>query len=299
MSERLRLVGFVTFVIIAAAGIYLAFYANKEVKQDVLAYSLNLLGDKLLTMVPDGPQKTKLAQAYEEFKQRAIARKVAPEQVEQVAANILNATTSEKNLTSEQAEALLHSGLMFPPKMQPPHSSQTPLQKPPSGKEPPSSEKWIALTENLKTVLEFNENFQKVIREKAEKQKKMAMQFHYRVDNGLKLALDPELRQYLDEHEMQQLTKEMQQLEKANLLEWQTNLQEELQKEMQQLDEELATLQKSMAELKQQKMLESVQKLEIMKGLEGLENIPFINADSIYNAVGESLRAAGIYQDKK
>jgi len=89
MRERFRKIGFVLAALVISVAIYLTFYAEEEVKQNVLEYSLDLMGEKLLALVPDGTEKNKLNELYQSFKERATKGNVAPQQIESMAANIL------------------------------------------------------------------------------------------------------------------------------------------------------------------------------------------------------------------
>ena len=60
MWEALRKIMVFVLVLAVSAAIYLLFYARGETRLNVLEQSLNLMGDKLLAMVPDGAEKERL-----------------------------------------------------------------------------------------------------------------------------------------------------------------------------------------------------------------------------------------------
>ncbi len=296
MWEVFRKIRFFLLVLIISAGIYLVFFAEKEVRQDVFEYSLNLMGNKLFAMVPDGVGKNKLIELYDGFKQKAKQGNVASVQIENVAASILNVSNTETSLTPQQAEGVLRSAMMTPsPRISSvPHKAHKP-KGPPQPTIPLKSERLEALGERVKTMFEFNEQMHNAMKKQALKHREMASQIHYQVRDGLSLALDAGLRAHMDEKEFKNLAKEIMYLEREQLLEWRENLSEELEREMKEKKGELEALDESLEELKKQQNYEALEELESLKSLEHLEYIPIINADSIRNLVEKSLREAGIH----
>jgi len=296
MWEVFRKIGLFLLVLIISAGIYLVFYAEKEVRQDVLEYSLTLMGNKLLAMVTDGVGKNKLTELYEGFKQKAKQGNVAPEQIENVAASILNVSNTESSLTPQQAEGVLRSAMMAPTTRisAVPHKAHKP-KGPPQPTIPLKPERLEALGERVKTMFEFNEHMHNTMKKHALKHREMVSQIHYQVRDGLSLALDAGLRAHMNEKEFRNLAKEIKYLEREQLLEWRENLSEELEREMEEMKGELEALDESLEELKKQQIFEALDELESLKSLEHLEYIPIINADSIRKLVENSLREAGIH----
>lgn len=296
MWEVFRKIGPLLLVLIISAIIYLVFYAEKEVRQDVLEYSLNLMGNKLLAMVPDGVGKNKLNELYEGFKQKAKQGNLAPEQIENVAANILNVSNTETSLTPQQAEGVLRSAMMAPtPRISAVPDKAHEPKGPPQPTIPLKPERLEALGERVKTMFEFNEYMHNTMKKHALKQREMASQIHYQVRDGLSLALDAGLRAHMNEQDFRNLAKEIKYLEGEQLLEWRENLSEELEREMEEMKGELEALDESLEELKRQQISEPLEELESLKSLEHLEYIPVINADSIRKLVEKSLREAGIH----
>ena len=296
MWNAFRKIGIILFVLMISAGIYLVFYAEKEVREDVLEYSLNLMGDKLFAMVPEGPEKTKLNELYNDFKQRAVEGEVAPEQIEHVAANILNVSNSDSTLTPQQAEVVLLSALMAPKPPIPPIPQVLPVPEEPAVPEVPHEvERWEGLGERIKTMFEFNENMRRTMKEHAIKHRELARQIHYQVKDGLQLALDARLRARFKGREFRRLARELRHLEKERLLEFRQNLAEELEKEMEEVHKELESLHESLEELKKEQAYEALKSLESLKRLEHLKDMSVVDPDSIRKVVEESLREAGIH----
>lgn len=97
--------GLILLLIVVAVGGYLIVDRNKE---DILAYSLDAIGTRLVSLVDDDVAKRRIALAFESFKSRVANDEVSQEQVELVAANILNLSTSGARITPEDAELILN-----------------------------------------------------------------------------------------------------------------------------------------------------------------------------------------------
>ena len=54
MRKALKNIGFFFLALIITAGIYLVVYLDKEAKQDILGYSLSMIGSEFMAMIPDG-----------------------------------------------------------------------------------------------------------------------------------------------------------------------------------------------------------------------------------------------------
>jgi hypothetical protein len=297
MWEMLRKIGLIPAVLIVFAGVYfIFFYAEKGIQKDVLEFSLNLMGEKLLALVPEGANREKIKELYDGFKQRAINGLVEPEQVETVAANILNVSNRKQPISPQQAEGIIRSGMMVPKSSSFARAPVKPGPEAPS-KAPghPHPEKWEIAGERVKVMFEFNERMQQALKEHTAKMAELAKQMRYQAKDGLNLVADTKLRTAMDDKEFANLAKEFEHLEQEKLLAWQENLSEELAKEKEKRQAELAALQESLEQLKSQHISETLEQLESLKSLEHLEYIPAINADSIHKMVEKHLRKAGIH----
>ena len=190
MWESFRKIGFVLAALIISVAIYLTFYAEEEVKQNVLEYSLDLMGEKLLALVPDGTEKNKLTELYQDFKERASKGNVAPQQIESMAANILNTSNTETELTPQQAEGILRSALLAPtPIPEFPYIEPGSEEEPPQLASVPKPERLQFVGKRVKTMFELNEKVYIAIKTNAVKHHEKARQIHYRVKNGLNIIM--------------------------------------------------------------------------------------------------------------
>ena len=293
MWNALQKIGFFLVVLILTAAIFWLFFLDKQSKQNVLEYSLSLLGDDLMAMVPEGADKKPVQELYDSFLQKTKQGKVEPKQVEYVAANIMNLSNAETEITPEQAEAILQLSLSSPERIERiGEETHEPLTEEPHF----SSEERKSLGERLKTLHEFNSEMKEAMRDYAPKQEKRQRQIHYRIEGDLKIAMDKNLKAEFDRDEFKQMAKELKQLEKERIFEWKENFTEELEQEMESLRLELESL-KELTELSQLEALKDLESLESLKSLEKLESLefmPVIDADSIRAIVEQSLKAAGL-----
>jgi len=105
MKSLLKEYGIIAVLIVVAVGGYLLVDRNKE---DILSYSLDAVGTRLVSLVDDEESKRQIARAFDSFKRRVANDEVSSEQVELVAANILNLSTSGARITPEDAELILN-----------------------------------------------------------------------------------------------------------------------------------------------------------------------------------------------
>jgi hypothetical protein len=282
------------FVLIVIVVIYLVFFAEQGVQQDVLKYSLNLVGERFFELVPEGPGRAKLRNMYDSFKQQALKGEIDSDRVEHVVANILNVSNNETPLTTKQAEGVLQSALLLP---QPAVLGQVPP--------PPPTETVVEPTERevlgnrIKMIFDFNETMVNEMKKQKDLPPGLPGKIHYCIKNGLKVELDDSLKFTLHETTLKNVTGKLNDLEKMKLIEWRQNLAGELEKERQRLQIELKSIQKSLRELENEKTLSSLEYLESLDSLILLKNMPIIDTDSLRKLTVKNLEAARKIQPEK
>jgi len=319
MWNVLKKIGFSLVVLILTTAIFWLVFLDKQSKHDVLEYSLSLLGDDLMAMVPEAADKKPVQELYDRFLQKTRQGKVEPKQVEYVAANIMNLSNAETEITPEQAEAILQLSL---------DDSLESIMEPYF-----SSEQRKSLGERIKTIYEFNNDMKGYMEDYTANQEKRQGQIKYRIEGNLKIAIDNDLKEEFDRKKFKRMAKELKQLEKERIVEWKENFAEELEQEMENLRLELESLNAiveqslkaagldphkkewmhhrldslkteiKMDQLEALKELESLKSLESLheslKSLESLKYMPIIDGDSIRAIVEKSLEQAGIHKRKK
>jgi len=288
--------------------IFWLVFLDKESKSDVLEYSLNLLGDKLLAMVPENSDKSSVKNLYDSFVKQAKAKEVAPEQVEHVAANIFNLSNLDTTLTPEQAEAVLKYSLDTPLKLERvEEKSDLTLAVPKekehvisveinqSGKHLPQ-QKWDDLGIRIQELNKMNDELKHALREQSREMRDKHLQMHFRIDRGLRVTVDPQLREKFRHKKYRRLSRALRKMEEKEMLEW----RKDFRKEMDHMRHELRDLRKlkrleGLENLEELKQLQVLGSLEALKALEGLEFVPpVINADSIHVIINKSLLEAGL-----
>lgn len=309
MGKALKNIGFFLVTIALTAVIFWLVFVDKESKQDVLEYSLGLLGEKLMAMVPEGEEKAPVRTLYDNFIEQAKQQEVSPEKIESVAATILNMSNMDTVVTAKEAEALLKLSLADPVRIErvvpesvvigkrertPRFVAVTPPPPPPPKKRSP--EEWRIAAERIKSAYEFNTEYQQAMKHYNEKLADQQVQMQFEFENGLKIAIDENLKQDFDRKRFEKLQQELKKMEKERIIIWRENFQEEMQKKREKIKIELESLHKlkELEKLESLKGLEGLESLEALKSLEVLHYIPVVNADSIRIIVEKSLDEAGI-----
>lgn len=112
MKSVLREYGVIIGLIVISVSGYLLFSQNK---QDILAYSMDVLGEKLVSLIDDPESKMRVAAAFDRFEGQVLSKEVSPQQVQYVAANVLNLVNSGARLSPEEAEYVLELKAPGPP----------------------------------------------------------------------------------------------------------------------------------------------------------------------------------------
>lgn len=300
MVNALKKIGFVMLTLLLTAGIYWLVFVAKTIRQDALEYSLNLLGKKLLAMVPDTADRQPVQTLYDQFVKQATYQQIPAERIERVAAHILNLSNADAAVTPEQAEAVLHWAMNEPLQVVPSGEStivlsrqRTSAEAPVAGPPPPPRPRPEDLKktgERIQAMYAFNLALQKAMAER-QQWNDQRLKMIYRADDGLKIVVDPQLKLQFASPENKQLSITVQRLENEKQLIWQENWQQEIQKQRQQLQQQLEKLK----ELQNLRQLESLKSLEALKNLEVLSALPAIVIDSIQ--IGQKTRPATLPND--
>ena len=314
MSKALKNIGFFLVTIVLTAVIFWLVFVDKESKQDVLEYSLGLLGEKLMAMVPDSEEKQPVQALYDDFVAKAKNQEVEPDKIENIAATILNLSNSDSVVTPQEAEAIIRFSLAEPVKIEQvyPESVSVGLTErvpqfvvvapplPPEHDKKASPEQWTVVGERIKSAYNFNSEYQRALGEYHKKTHDQKLQMQFKAEDGLHIAIDSNLKQQLDQKKYRRLHKEMQGLEKQRIIVWRKDFSEEMRKEMEKRRQDIESLKQlnELENLQELKELESLKALESLKSLEVLQHIPIVNADSIRIIVEKSLQEAGIAVDK-
>lgn len=215
-------------ILIAVIVVAVVFYTGDRGEDNALEASLNVMGDKLFAMVPDAAAKMRITDLYNDFRKRAVAGDVAPEKIETVAADILNASNIETELTPEEAEYLLNPVLASAVLPVPEAHTEKPAKRYKTIKAPPKPEELDGVGERIEIMFNFNEQMLRARRAHAKQKKRLIGQLHYQANNGLNIVVDAKLKAQIDSVEHDGLRNELERLERKELVNWQENMYENL-----------------------------------------------------------------------
>jgi hypothetical protein len=238
-----------------------SYWFVKKVPVDGIEFYIDLMGEKLMALVPQEQEKHDLSLRYDQFKEKVREKKVDPEKVEQMASAIINLSNANDTLTLIEAESLIEMAVPIP-----------------RGEEPllhiePQPEEWVELNDRLNRVYELDEQL---------KEKKIIFPrepvITYRVDEDLNVIIDSRVRPELEREEV------LKKLEIENRIVWIDNMEEKLEKNLIQLKARVKALHKD------EKLHKNLLELKIithqgagraMLSLDSLETLIEIDFDSI------------------
>ncbi len=291
LKKSLKVAGVIVFIGVGLIPIYQRFV---EPRIDHINQYAELLGEKLLAMVPEGSEKETLANDYQEFLEKVKNREVEPEKVERVAANILNATNANKTLTPKQAEAVLKTAFIIPEV----DSFETVIKVKPVP-EAKVFEKWAEAGERLKYAFEFQTKLQEEHRQKAHEHPPLPKVMQFRFDDGLKIIVDDQLKTELTEQDFQEVAVYIEELEKQKILEWEKNFEKNFESRMKKMETSLEKMQREIEASEFE--IQSLTALEALKSIQILDSIGIsipVNLDSILREVEIELKKVEVEESK-
>lgn len=226
--------GLVGVLIVIAVGGYFLLGENRE---DILARSLDSIGERLMELVDDREAKAKTADAYANFKDRVAAKEVTPDQFERIAASVLNLSTSGAKLSSEEVEMVLSLAIegevnVLPIPDAPFETSEvTPVEPAPDV----STYTWTLATEEevgarVSAMVAFSDKM-KQMAVAAEQADETNLHVQYVVNDGIQVVVDSVISIWQD-NELQALTAD---LDREKRVIWNKDLADTQRKHFEQL----------------------------------------------------------------
>lgn len=232
--------GLISLLIVVSVSGYLLFSENK---QDILAYTLDTLGERLVSLASDDAAKERIAAAFDRFSDLVQNEQVSSDHIESVAANVLNLSARGEPITAEEAELMLY--MDYPEALPSPVTapsdvsvlySPEDLQKDNKAKQYIIESEFEELGTRLSEMLEFSETF---IVEGAE----AASVVHFSTDdNGIHVILDSEAGTMMTEPTFLPMARD---LEAKRMVRWNDRLADERERSA----ERYAFRQKKLAEI--------------------------------------------------
>lgn len=219
------------FGLILSLGLIIAvggYWFVKELPVEGIEYYIDILGEKLVSLVPKEKEKQEVAQIYSEFREKVKEKKIKPEEVEQFAAAVINLSNTNDTLSFAEAQQLIEAALSDIPIVPEIHES--------TGSVEPKPEEWESLSKRLSTVHQLDEHLKAQQAQKAE-----PPVLAYRVDENLNVIIDSKVRPELEKEDM------LRKLEEEDRLIWMDNMEEHLNKSLERLEMRLQALSKNKA----------------------------------------------------
>lgn len=305
MSRMMRDAGFVLLLLSLAAS--LSWFFSKVRKEGVESY-LALLGNQLFATVPEGADKEELQKKYEQFLVEVADRKIPPEQVEKVAASILNASNASETLTAQQVEAVLALAALpegelerelsivhvLPPEAPaiPELAGQDSMPRPPDtrmGVFENTPEAWAALNERLKNLYEFNHKLHGAL--VTPETPRMHMEYRFEPGMKMRLIVDDSLKHEIMRRNDVALTREWQRLEQKKLVVAQQNFSTRLRSEQARVQQELQRLRELQPHMTE-KNSQAWQALEALRDLPVIVSVVAADSVIIRKEIAKALKVA-------
>ncbi len=227
----LRKIALTMLVLGISTAIFLLMVSDKQTKKEVLRPTLEALGTQLFNAVRDDSEKHELEKNYQLFVNRAEAQEIPPEQVEDVAAQILNLSSKDSLISSREALALLtieaptvvvkvdspgqdgyHINIAAPVA----EANPIVFKRPPKMGRTYTPEE---MAERLRSMQSFQIQMEKLARVSDKKHTIRQKYYFSPTDSGLTVRVDATLRDALGD-ENSDLARKLKELEKKRWLEW-------------------------------------------------------------------------------
>lgn len=287
MFNTLKKFGFFIVTVVLTIFIFWLVFMDKQSKTDALEYTLGLLGDKLVAMIPEESGSKNVKKKYDTFLKDARDKKVTPEQVEFVTANILNLANRDTTITQEQAEAVLNISLSAPLIVA--EEAENEYEEIQFEKRE-LSDRWREAGERIKTLYEFNDQLNDTEAPEKNENPELRARIKYKVvDNKLIIAMDEEIRNQTHEKKVSKLKNELKKLEEEKIILWQDSLNIECDKEFNKSRQEYIIRLKKL-KISELNVKEMINSLETLEHFIVLPPPPKMHADSLEKNLQKELQ---------
>jgi hypothetical protein len=233
----------IVLIFLIAIGVY---WIMEQLQKDYLDQYINILGEKLISMVPESSEKKALSEMFDQFKTKVEKNEVSPEQVEKIAADIFNFSYLSDSLSYAEASALIAV----------PEVPEVPALE-------PDDKQWRELERRLESVYRFEQKSQ------------VLPEIKFQVDQNLNILIDDKVRQTLVEKENEHLILEMKILENNKSVIWVKSLDSNIVM----MREQLIQIRGDENLLEQEKLSEIKEVLVV--AIDSLHSVISIKMDSI------------------
>ena len=224
-------------VLALSSSIYFLFVSDKKMKQSLLRPTLEAMGSQLFAAVQDDEEKKVLKEEFDKFIVKAENEEIPPEEIEKVAAKILNFGTRDTVISSRAAKnifALSSDYAIMQPFMMPEattfvddgelpgarDSQPPPIKSPPSERMRKRDMGKKELAERLKNLHQF----QIILKQYAQSDTSLQPlrgRIFFQADSGLQVVIDANVKQIPEMHKRLEIQRHIRELEREKLLRWQ------------------------------------------------------------------------------
>ncbi len=235
MKDILKEYGVIVLLIVVAISGYLLFTQNK---QDIMAYTMDALGSRLAALATNDDSRERIVEAFDRFSDRVAKQELSPEQIELVAANVLNLSAKGESITPEEAEFMLYmdasdalpsplfteadKGILYAePAPITPIAPQTPIS--------PIlvTADFEALGSRLEAMVKFAETVEVAPAE-------AGRHFRFASDaNGIHVVIDPKLGDLVESPSYRPMARD---LDERKMVRWNDHLADEMDREIRRFD---------------------------------------------------------------
>lgn len=275
--------------------VVVVFFLIRDYKKDIsnaLNDSLDFIGGTLTAMVADSSDKKVAVGTYNDFKKQVLNHKVAPQQVESMAANILNLSTSGVMLSPAEAEEILKSA--FTIRIEKDSTFQDSLtvtldemsfpkisidSKP---RKPVTSDDLKMSNTRLFSIHDFEKKISRLQENRKISDKDFRRNMYYDSKNGLKLIVDPKSKEHFLKDDIAEIDIELKNLENEDVLVYNNDLKKALENEKKKLEKELRLIifTRNKRNVERAKSAVELEQMETFKKLR-LMGIAHIDKDSL------------------
>jgi len=250
MNIKFRDIGFILSLCLI---IFIAIYfAVSRFSETGIADYLEVIGNNLVDMIPEDKDKEKVAELYDEFVDQVENKKVSPNEVEEVAANLINLSMSDTVISTAKAEAAIKILTITPEE-----AGYIQLEKESLDSLPPASgqlglreQRWIAIEDRLKAIVELDIEMKNKSKFLEQTNETLSKQLKFRVTKDLDVVIDSEVKPDPNKDiDLDKLDIKLRQLEKKKIILWEAALKEELELQKSEIKNELKNMEIEMQEL--------------------------------------------------
>ena len=233
-----------SLIVIIAIAVFLVI---DKIQEYDLEHYLTVIGKQFLELVPEGKNRTLLAERYNEFLQRVQNKEVSPDQVEQIAVRILNYASVDSAISEEQALAMFDLSKAYPKEF----SASVNMPQPNKNKnfnyasdsitkaeiQKENAQNYEAVSKRLKQVMELQKELKK-----SKLLNLNTKNFTVRYNGRIKVEINPEIISEIQSKQDSKLLKEINKLHSEDILVLKNEINKQVQESMIEINETLKSL---------------------------------------------------------